>query len=141
MSTSLRKLAIRLACIHHEDRDWILQQLAPVERQQLEELLQEISLLGLNADPAIVDAVMKEAAQSPAQAASPVGPLPADAPSFWLALALQAVTSEARHPYLDGAKPGLLKWHKQFAHEVLPPALLQHLKTRLEAQDGKHERI
>lgn len=140
MSISLRKLAIRLACIHHEDRNWILQQLAPSERQQLEELLQEISLLGLAADPSIVDAVMREAAQSPAQATTPVGPLPTDAPPFWLALALQAVTPEARHPYLDGAKPGLLKWHKQFADEVLPPALLQHLKTKLEARDGQHER-
>ncbi|MEO4049389.1 hypothetical protein AAFN46_20200 [Pseudomonas sp. CAU 1711] len=140
MSTSLRKLAIRLACVHHEDRDWILRQLAPSERQRLEELLQEINLLGLAADPAIVEAVMSEASQDPAQAVLATGALPGDAPPFWLALALQASPPEARRSYLDGAKPGLLKWHKQFADEVLPTALLQHLKAQLEARNDTHER-
>jgi hypothetical protein len=141
MSTSLRKLAIRLACAHSEDRDWILRQLAPAERQQLEELLQEISLLGLAADPAIVDAVMSEVPNGSSQAPVADGPLQTDAHPFWMALALQALAPEARHRYLDGGKPGLLKWHKQFSDEVLPPALLQHLKSQLEAQDGQHERI
>ncbi len=140
MSLSLRKLAIRLACVHHEDRDWILRQLGPDERRQLEELLQDINLLGLAADPTIVEAVMNDAEHGSPQAALPSGPLHSEAPPFWLALALQSLAPELRRSYLDGSKPGLLKWHKQFADEVLPPALLQHLKTQLEARDGTHER-
>lgn len=142
MSTSLRKLAIRLACAHPEDREWLLRQLTPAERQQMEELLQEISLLGLAADPAIVEAVMAEPAGLPAGEQS--GPLNEAADAFWLGLGLQTLPVEARGQYLDvrhGGKPSLLKWHKKFSEAVLPPALLLSLKTHLETQDGNHERL
>jgi hypothetical protein len=142
MGSSLRKLAIRLACAHADDRDWVLQQLTAAERQQIEELLQEISLLGLAADPAIVDAVMREAEQAAPVPAQPLGPLDGAASPFWLGLALQSLSPDARRQYLDAraaGKNGLLKWHKQFADEVLPPALMQHLATQLTIQDGSHE--
>lgn len=142
MSTSLRKLAIRLACAHPEDREWLLRQLTSVERQQMDELLQEISLLGLAADPAIVDAVMAEPVGLPAS--EQIGPLSEAADPFWLGLGLQTQPAEARRHYLDvrhGGKPSLLKWHKKFSEEVLPPALLLSLKVHLETQGDSHERV
>ncbi|HLD68738.1 MAG TPA: hypothetical protein VJA19_22195 [Pseudomonas sp.] len=144
MSTSLRKLAIRLACAHPEDRQWLLGQLTAAERQQMDELLQEISLLGLAADPAIVEAVMHEAEQAGLPADEQTGPLNEAADPFWLGLGLQTLTAEARRQYLDvrhGGKPSLLKWHKTFADEVLPPALLLSLKAQLETREDDHERV
>lgn len=138
MTVSLRKLAIRLACIHAEDRQWILEQLPPAERQQLDELLQEVSLLGLAADPSIVDSVMQESRQP--EPSSQAFQFDQELPPFWLALLLQTISSAERRPYFDvatGTKSELLRWNKEFSIKRLPSGLLQSLKAQLE-NGGMH---
>src|SRR5690349_17282497 len=81
----LRKLAIRLACIHAEDRDWILAQLGGDEARRVKELLQEIETFGLASDPSVVNAVMSEVAGQ-----SAVRPVLDSDNQAWLALLTQA---------------------------------------------------
>ncbi len=61
----LKALALKLACIHPEDRDWILRQLSSAEKVAIQPLLNEIHELGLAADAGIVNAALAELKQGP----------------------------------------------------------------------------
>ncbi|NWB46413.1 hypothetical protein [Pseudomonas gingeri] len=135
----LRKAAIRLACTHTEDREWILAQLEPGERRQIDELLEEIHLLGLTSDPGIVAAVMSELTA----ASSAVGPsadsarlqallAKAEHP-FWAALVLQLETPALRREVLGGVanSTGIRRWDSAFSRQTLPPALVGSLNAYL----------
>jgi hypothetical protein len=144
----LRRTAIRLACTHAEDREWILVRLEPVERQRIEALLEEINLLGLAVDPAVVAAVMAELA--PDLSANQV--LPENAlvhayvsgaeHPFWAGLVLQLHAQTQRRQVLDALPNGarVRRWDNTFAKQPVPPALAQCLKdylVRLEVSDGR----
>lgn len=135
MNTALRQGAIRLACIHPDDQRWILDNLQPSEREQIEALLEEVSLLGLASDPSIVDAVMREVPVPRREKQS--SPLDENAHPFWLALGVMAVPEEQRSLYLEQwrGKAGLSKWSSAFSSEVLPSALVQHLSDLLRRGD------
>lgn len=137
MTVQLRKLAIHLSCLHVEDRQWILDQLPSTDRLQLDALLQEVNLLGLAADPSVIDSVMTENKRDEPQKRD----LSFDEtlPSFWLGLLLQTLSRSERAPYLEvaaGSKSELLRWNKEFSTVRLPGALLESLKTSLDAGDA-----
>lgn len=142
--SALRKAAIRLACSHAEDREWILTRLEPEERHQVEGLLEEINLLGLSSDPAVVAALMSELTVAP----SATRPTPDNAPlkallskathPFWGALVLQLETPAARREVLGGLSNSaeIRRWDGKFAKQILPPALMNSLKSRMDAQEA-----
>ncbi len=146
-SSSLRKVAIRLACAHDEDRQWILAQLQVGERQQIEELLEEISQLGLANDPSVVNSVMRElavvgkpVAQSEESAA--LGALLGRAGNpFWAALVLQQQAPAQRRALLSGlaSNADIQRWDSVFAKHELPPALIRALRLSLEHREQSHE--
>ncbi|SDA89591.1 hypothetical protein SAMN03159443_04275 [Pseudomonas sp. NFACC15-1] len=145
--SALRKAAIRLACSHVEDREWILARLEPEERRQVEVLLEEINLLGLSSDPSVVAALMSELAVAPSAAR----PTPDNAPlkarlskathPFWGALVLQLETATARREVLGGLANSaeIRRWDSKFAKQVLPPALMNSLKARMDVQEAGDE--
>ncbi|MCP2020418.1 UNVERIFIED_ORG: hypothetical protein J2Y76_001333 [Pseudomonas reinekei] len=145
--SALRKAAIRLACSHAEDRDWILARLEPDERHQVEKLLEEINLLGLTNDPTLVEAVMNEMAVAPS--ASRTMPdntrlkarLSKATHPFWGALVLQLETPAVRREVLGGLanSTDIRRWDSQFAKQILPPALMDSLRARMEAQEADDE--
>lgn len=146
-SSSLRKVAIRLACAHVEDRQWILAQLQVGERQQIEELLEEISLLGLANDPAVVSSVMRElavarkpVAQSEESAALVALLSRADNP-FWAALVLQPQAPAQRRALLSGLanSADIQRWDSVLAKRELPPALIRALYLSLQQREPSHE--
>ncbi|MDU9030453.1 hypothetical protein [Pseudomonas mediterranea] len=145
--SALRKAAIRLACAHAEDRDWILARLEPGERRQIETLLEEISLLGLTSDPSVVSAMMSELKVAPPAAqAQPDHTrlktlLSKATHPFWGALVLQLETPAVRREVLGGLanSADIRRWDGKFAKQILPPALMRSLKTRLEAQEAGDE--
>ncbi|MCE0460994.1 hypothetical protein [Pseudomonas uvaldensis] len=145
--SALRKAAIRLACSHPEDRDWILARLETDERRQVEVLLEEINLLGLASDPSVVAAVMSEGAAVPsASRATPenvrVKSLLSNAShAFWGALVLQMETPAIRREVLGGLanSTDIRRWDNRLSRQVLPPALMHCLKNRMEAQEGGDE--
>ena len=51
---TLKAVALKIACIHPNDRKWILNQLSETEQEQLRPLLEEIEQLGLNRDPSTI---------------------------------------------------------------------------------------
>lgn len=131
----LRQLAIRLACIHADDRAWILAQLDSAERQHIDELLQEIAELGLDKDPAVLAALRAEpmtrfAAESVmpddvvlhAQVARAGHP-------YWGALLLQMYGSVQRRKVMDAMTNGALirRWDHALADQTIPPALVAAL--------------
>lgn len=141
----LRRAAIRLACTHAEDREWVLAQLDTEERLRIEELLQEINLLGLAADPAIVASLMAET--SPQANAHSLATTDANVRSaiqraehpFWAALALQ-LSNPAQKRAVIAALPDVQRinrWDQAFAKSAVPPALAQCLREHLnlEARD------
>lgn len=143
----LRRNAIRLACAHVEDREWVLTRLEPAERQRIEALLEEINLLGLAVDPAAVAAVMAEFPHSPANSALPENASVhshvsgAEHP-FWAGLVLQ-LQGQAQRRQVLAALPNSVRvrrWDDAFAKQSVPPALVQCLKdylVRLEVSDGR----
>lgn len=145
--SALRTVAIRLACSHHEDREWILARLDPAQRQQLEALLEEINLLGLASDPAVVKAVLAE--RSPGR---PVAPEPdralvelaakAGHPA-WQALALQLLDREVRPSAVKRlAQPERVqRWDSVFAQRSMPTQLVAALQAYLVQQESPHGRI
>lgn len=143
----LRKLAIRLACIHVEDREWILAQLGSAERQRIDDLLQEINLLGLAADPSVVSAVMAERLeQAPSQSASAQGAaivarLGAAEHPFWAGLILQLQDQAERRKLIDSLPNAAVvrRWDNAFAKQPVPPALVQSLQSYLDGQLGDQE--
>ncbi|UZE26180.1 hypothetical protein LOY67_12490 [Pseudomonas sp. B21-056] len=147
--SELRKAAIRLACSHAEDRDWILTRLEPDERRQVEALLEEINLLGLTSDPSVVSAMMSELTVAPATVQTPPDHtrlkslLSKATHPFWGALVLQLETPAVRREVLGGLanSADIRRWDSKFAKQVLPPALMRSLKARLEAQEAGDERL
>lgn len=135
MNTALRQGAIRLACIHPDDQRWILDNLQLSEREQVEALLEEISLLGLASDPNIVDAILREEPASRRQGS--LRSLDESAHPFWLALGVMAVPEGQRSDYLERwrGKAGMSKWSSAFSSETLPPALVQQLSGLLRRGD------
>jgi len=135
----LRKAAIRLACTHTEDREWILAQLEPGERRQLDELLEEIHLLGLANDPGVVAAVMGElTAASSSVGLSANGArlqdlVPKAQHPFWAALVLQLETPALRREVLGAVanSAGIRRWDSAFSKQTLPPALVGSLNAYL----------
>ncbi|WP_339527234.1 hypothetical protein [Pseudomonas sp. EA_35y_Pfl2_R111] len=142
----LRKLAIRLACIHAEDREWILAQLDASERQRIDDLLQEINLLGLAADPSVVSAVMAELLERPLIPATPGTSLAASVSRaehpFWCGLLLQLQEQAQRRQLIDAlpSAAAVRRWDNAFAKQPVPPALVQSLRGYLDGQlDGQVE--
>ncbi|MBX8532906.1 hypothetical protein K5D32_24875 [Pseudomonas cichorii] len=137
--SALRKAAIRLACSHAEDRDWILARLKPDERRKVEELLDEINDLGLTSDPNIVAAMMSEL---PAPLVTPNNvrlktQLSKATHPFWAALVLQMETPAARREVLGilANTADIRRWDSKFTKQVMPPALMASLKARMDLQE------
>ncbi len=135
----LRRAAIRLACVHSEDREWVLAQLNTDERLQIEELLQEINLLGLAADPAIVASLMAETAShanahalADGDASVRAAVTRAEHP-FWAALALQLSNPKQKRTVIDALPDAqrINRWDQAFTKQAVPPALAQCLRERL----------
>lgn len=147
METSLlRKMAIRLACIHAEDREWILAQLDASERQRIDDLLQEINLLGLAADPSVVSAVMAELLERPsilpALGVSLAASVSRAEHPFWCGLLLQLQEQTERRQLIDTLPNAAVvrRWDNAFAKQPVPPALVQSLRGYLDGQlDGRVE--
>ncbi|AKJ96668.1 MULTISPECIES: hypothetical protein [Pseudomonas] len=145
--SALRKAAIRLACSHAEDRDWILARLETDERRQVEVLLEEINLLGLANDPAIVAALMDEMAATPSAARTMPDHsrlkacLSRATHPFWSALVLQLETPAVRREVLGSQanSADIRRWDGKFARQVLPVELMKSLKARMDAQEAGHE--
>jgi len=145
--SALRKAAIRLACSHTEDREWILARLEPEERRQVEVLLEEINLLGLSSDPSVVAALMGELAVAPPVARTTPDNAPLKARlskathPFWGALVLQLEAPAARREVLGGLANSndIRRWDSKLAKQVLPPALMDSLKSRMDAQEAGNE--
>ena len=141
--SALRKAAIRLACSHAEDRDWILARLSPDERRKLEGLLDEINDLGLTNDPTIVSTVMSELTVAlPATQVMPGSTrlktqLSKATHPFWGALVLQIETPAARREVLGilANSADIRRWDSKFTNQVLPSALMASLKARIDLQE------
>ncbi|NWB95793.1 hypothetical protein HX882_07835 [Pseudomonas gingeri] len=144
----LRKIAIRLACVHAEDRDWVLARLEPGERREVDALLEEISQLGLADDPTVLAAMLGELASPPV-----AEPVTADSARlkavlanarhpFWAGLVLQLETPALRREVLGGLanSAGVRRWDTAFAKQPLPPALVNCLKNYLEPEELGDER-
>ncbi len=144
----LRKLAIRLACIHAEDRAWIMSQLDSDESLHLSELLQEIDTLGLASDPSVVAAVMTEL--STQTAVKPV--VDADNQSLllalgkaehplWAALAVQLQEQGKRRKLIDALPnpAAIRRWDSVFASHDVPPALADCMQRYLGQGTSGHE--
>lgn len=144
----LRKLAIRLACIHAEDRDWILAQLGSDEARRVNELLQEIETLGLASDPSVVKAVMAEVSSQ-----GVTRPLPdseqqarlailarAEHP-LWAALALQLQDKDTRRKLIEALpdSAAVRRWDKVFATEPVPAALARCISLHLQPEERAHD--
>ncbi|MHA6194747.1 hypothetical protein ACX3YG_10295 [Pseudomonas wadenswilerensis] len=141
----LRKLAIRLACIHSEDRDWILGHLEADEARRVNELLQEIETLGLASDPSVVSAVMAEltsqGAARPVQAEEGLAALGKAEHPAWAALALQLRAKEPRRKLIDGLPNAatVRRWDSQFSAAAVPPALAQCMNRHLGEREPGHD--
>lgn len=144
----LRKLAIHLACIHAEDRDWILAQLATDEACRVNELLQEIETLGLASDPSVVNAVMTEIASQ--GAARPVfdsdnqallAILGGAEHPLWAALALQLQNKDKRRKLIEALpdSAAVRRWDTALATQPVPPALARCVSQHLQPEGGTHD--
>jgi len=144
----LRKLAIRLACIHAEDREWILAQLGGDEARRVNELLQEIETLGLASDPSVVNAVMAEASSQGAarplldsEHQARLAPLARAEHPLWAALALQLQDKEQRRKLIEALPnpAAVRRWDTAFATQAVPPALARCISLHLQAAENGHE--
>lgn len=118
MNTALRQGAIRLACLHPDDRRWILESLQIAERDVIQEMLDEIDSLGLAADPSVVELLMREPPMLKLR--EPVNSFGRDIDPFWLALADKAAHKNQgilREEAIYG------KWRAMLGEEPVPAAL------------------
>ncbi|HSW06361.1 hypothetical protein [Aquabacterium sp.] len=81
-----RVAALALHGLRDEDRLWVLERLAPNEREQMSELVAELTALGVPADPQLLDAALR--GDEPTLAAGTQ--LPADQPGVWRAGAVSS---------------------------------------------------
>lgn len=136
----LRQAAIRLACVHAEDRQWILGQLRPEQREQLEVLLEEIADLGLANDPAVVNALLWKIQSQSEDHEAPALEAPENAwidkaeDPFWAALALQLLPADQRHSRLQAQPNGSLlgRWNSTLDNTQVPPTLASALRQHLQ---------
>ncbi|MDP1539189.1 MAG: hypothetical protein Q8K94_00185 [Moraxellaceae bacterium] len=140
-SASLRQLAIRLACIHVDDRVWVLEQLSDEQRQTIDGLLQEINELGLAKDPTVIAAILGQPNQ--AEFANLASILPTDVALHdlvakaehpcWAALLLQGHSVQQRNLVMSAlpAIDQIRHWDQQFADIAVPPALVMALRDHL----------
>jgi len=63
-----RKAALLLHSVPAEDRDWLLSQLAPAQRQVVQALLGELAQLGIPAEPQLLDEVVGRVEPAAAEA-------------------------------------------------------------------------
>lgn len=77
---ALRRAALTLHSLHPSDRGWMLAQLAPTARQQMRALLDELTQLGIPADPTLLAPALQAtpAKESPAAQPAAAPGLPAD---------------------------------------------------------------
>jgi hypothetical protein len=143
----LRRAAIRLACTHAEDREWVLAQLDTDERLQIEELLQEINLLGLAADPAIVASLIAETSSqanelslTASDAAVRASVVRAEHP-FWAGLALQLNTQAQKRAVIDALPDAqrVKRWDNAFTQQSVPPALALCLCNHLSRSEVRDD--
>ncbi|MBK3509538.1 hypothetical protein ACLBW8_04855 [Pseudomonas sp. M5A4_2d] len=142
----LRKAAVRLACLHADDRQWILANLAADERRKIDALLGEIHELGLASEPSVLAGLINELAAQPQAQASAHSQgvharlLQADHP-FWAGLALQLETPAQRRDALStlANSASIRRWDAAFAKYTLPPALVTSLRGYLERSGGTDE--
>lgn len=145
--SALRKAAVRLACLHVEDRQWILAHLAVDERRKIEALLGEINELGLASEPSVIAGLIDELARQPQVETSAPGNaaharlLKAEHP-FWAGLVLQLQTPAQRREVLGtlANSASIRRWDTAFAKHALPPALIGSLQAYLERSGGMDER-
>lgn len=144
----LRKLAIRVACVHAEDRAWILAQLNDDDALRLNELLQEIETLGLASDPSVVNAVMTEIASQGVTRPVPDGANHARATvlaraehPLWAALALQLQDRDTRNKLLEALpeSAAVRRWDTAFAAQTVPPALARCVSLLLQPEERAHD--
>ena len=142
----LRRLAIRLACIHADDRAWILAKLDPLERQQIEMLLVEIADLGLDKDPAVLASMTVE----PTTRFATDSAMPDDVVlhtqvsqlgnPYWGALLLQLYGAPQRRKVMDALPQGALirRWDHVLSEQTVPPALVAALARHVAAAEVSH---
>lgn len=143
----LRKAAIRLACLHADDRQWVLANLAADERQKIEALLGEINELGLASEPSVIAGLINELAAQPHAQVSAQSHvihdrlLKAEHP-FWAGLALQLETPVQRREALStlANSASIRRWDTAFAKHTMPPALVSSLQAYLARSGGQDER-
>ncbi|MFL9673852.1 hypothetical protein ACXUPC_23660 [Pseudomonas marginalis] len=143
----LRKAAIRLACLHADDRQWILANLAVDERRKIDALLSEINELGLASEPSVMAGLMNELAAQPQVQASAHSHviherlLTAGHP-FWAGLVLQLETPVQRREALSSLanSASIRRWDTAFAKHTMPPALVSSLQEYLARSGGQDER-
>jgi len=142
----LRQLAMRLACIHADDRAWILAQLDPSEHQQIDALLVEISELGLDKDPAVLAALSVQ----PTTRFATDSAMPDDVVlhsqvstlghPYWGALLLQIYSAPQRRKVMDALPQGALvrRWDHVLSEQMVPPALVSALVRRVADAEASH---
>lgn len=140
----LRQLAMRLACIHVDDRAWVLAQLSPAEREPIDELLQEIAELGLAQDPAVLAAIHAE----PMTRFTSESVMPDDVAlhaqveraghPYWGALLLQMHGQPQRRKVMDALPQGALvrRWDHALSGQMVPPALVAALVRHVSAVEA-----
>lgn len=143
-ASPLRPLAIRLACIHAEDRNWIMQQLDDAQRRQMALLLEEIAELGLARDPSVLSLVMAQQDKLlPATENNlALGSLSAAPPLCWQAMLLQ-MQPESQRMASIADQPAQAKelnyWNDLLSSYSMPPALITCLQEHLFPGDSHHE--
>ncbi|MEH6541737.1 hypothetical protein [Halopseudomonas sp.] len=136
----LRKAAIRLACIHPDDRSWVLSQLSSDERKRLTALIDEAAALGLTTDAAVVDAVLSESSGRLGGDDNPNASIASDriarlGEAFWVALVLQrhgVKVPDELLPRIDSA--AIRSWSERLDTESLPVALIDELYVISDAE-------
>ncbi|KWU52861.1 hypothetical protein [Pseudomonas palleroniana] len=143
----LRRAAVRLACLHADDRQWILANLAADERRKIDALLGEISELGLASEPSVMAGLIDElAAQPQAQVSAHSHVLHKrllkSGHPFWAGLALQLETPAQRREALStlANSASIRRWDTTFAKHSMPPALVSSLRDYLARSGGQDER-
>lgn len=138
----LRKAAIRLACVHPDDRSWVLSQLSSDERQRLTALIDEAAALGLATDAAVVDAVLSESSMlsgdddlNGSVVSERIARL---GDAFWVALVLQRHGVKVRDELLTQIDSAAIRsWSERLDTESLPVALIDELYVISDAESSE----
>ena len=119
-----RQLALKLACLHQQDRQWILDNLSDEEKAKIIPLLKEIDELGLVANNRSIQQQMKEL-------------LIVDAPNTGSSV----LASLGDISYLDNHWQQLIlllinerelnKEQLEFKNKVMKPLLIKHVPPKL----------